>query len=441
MPGGHPAREVSTSLVFEGAWMTSTSNTPWFADGLTTCHECDAVHRLQPLSPGERAHCVRCGAVLYRDIRGRVDEALALATAALALFLIANFSPFIALKLEGRIEENLVVSGIFALWDAGQPELGVLVALTSVVFPALTLLGMLWLLVPLRLGFRAPGTTTVYRIIRLLGPWTLLGVFMLGVLIAMVKLADLATVIPGISMFAFAGLMVANAAAGARFDRSMFWPPQGPHVTRYRPGANARDLGLVACHTCALLVEETAPRAHGDCPRCGAALHGARIEDSVTRTWALVIAAVLLTIPANLYPVMTVIRFGQGEPSTIMGGVIKLIQGGMWGLAMIVFFASIVVPVMKLGLLIFLLTSVQRRSNWRPRDRTRLFRITEVVGAWSMVDIFLVGVLSALVHLQALATIEPGIGASYFGGVVVITMFAAHSFDPRLIWDEATPNP
>ena len=107
----------------------------------------------------------------------------------------------------------------------------------------------------------------------------------------------------------------------------------------------------------------------------------------------------------------------------------------MWGLALIVFVASIVVPVLKLIVLSFLLLSVQKKSLWRPRDRTLLYRVTEVVGAWSMVDIFLVGLLSALVSLDALSTIRPGIGASFFGAVVVVTMFAAHKFDPRLIWD------
>jgi paraquat-inducible protein A len=132
---------------------------------------------------------------------------------------------------------------------------------------------------------------------------------------------------------------------------------------------------------------------------------------------------------------MTVIRFGQGEPNTIMSGVLHLIEGGMWGLAMIVFIASIVVPVMKLIILSFLLITVQNKSVWRPRDRTMLYRVTEIVGAWSMVDIFLVGLLSALVSLDALSTIRPGIGAVFFAGVVVITMFAAQTFDPRLIWD------
>jgi len=135
---------------------------------------------------------------------------------------------------------------------------------------------------------------------------------------------------------------------------------------------------------------------------------------------------------------MTVIYFGQGEPNTILSGVIHLIEGGTWGLALIIFFASIVVPILKLVVLSYLLISVQNRSSWRPRDRTLLFRITETLGAWSMVDIYVVAILVGIVNLDALATIRPGIGATFFGSVVVITMLAAHSFDPRFIWDHRT---
>ncbi len=404
--------------------------------GLIACHECDALHRLQPLQRGERAHCLRCNALLYRDTTGRLDEILAFSSAALLLYLFANIFPFIALKLEGRVEENLVTSGVVALWQAGQPELAVLVALTSVIFPAAMILGLLWLFIPRRFGKLAPGAAPVYHALNSIGPWTLLGVFMLGVLIAMVKLADLAIVIPGISMYAFVGLMICNAAAMARLDPALLWPARGPHSHGYHFSQNALQQGLRSCHTCSLLIPASGQGEQADhCPRCRSALHSPRKHDSIVRTWALVIAAAMLTIPANFYPVMTVIRFGQGEPSTIAGGVIHLIEGGMWGLGMIVFFASIVVPFTKLGVLSFLLISVQRNSTWRPADRTRMYRLTEVVGAWSMVDIFLVGILTALVQLQALATIEPGIGASYFGAVVVLTMFAAQSFDPRLIWD------
>jgi len=408
-------------------------------DGLTTCHECDLLHRLAPLAPGERALCTRCGALLYAEPRGGVQRPLALALAALGLFAIANLFPFLALKIEGRVEENLVVSGVVALWNAGMADLAVLVFLTSIAFPVLTLLGLVWILVPLAAGgMRAPGTAPVLRALAAVGPWTLLGVFMLGTLIAFVKLQDLATVVPGISLYAFAALLITATAAVASFDVSLVWPRVGPAPPpALAPGATAHEHGLVACHTCTLLAPMPQPGTHARCPRCASPLHHARKRDSLARTWALVIAAMLLVVPANVYPVMTVIRFGQGEPSTILSGVVHLVAEGMYGLAFIVFFASIVVPMVKIGLLVYLLLSVQRRSPWRPRDRTRLYRLTEVVGAWSMVDVFLVGVLSALVNLQSLATIAPGVGASFFGAVVVTTMFAAHSFDPRLIWDHA----
>lgn len=421
--------------------MTAMSTEPdgIHADGLVACHECDALHRITALVRDQSAHCTRCGALIYRDARDETSDALAWSFAAAALFAIANVFPFLGLKLGGRIEENIVISGVIAMFRTGQPEIGVLVGLTSVVFPAITIGCMLWLLIPLRLGWRPTGATAVYRLLKTLGPWSLLGVFMLGVLIAFVKLGDIATVLPGVSLFAFGGLMLAAAAAASHFDSSLLWRPAGPRLALPHPGATARSLGLEACHTCGLLVRagDHEPSQHAACPRCGSALHGARKANSLARTWALVAAAAILCIPANLYPVMSVVQFGQGDPSTILGGVVLLMQQGMFALAFIVFFASIVVPAVKLVLLTYLLISVQRRSPWRPRDRTRLYRLTEVVGAWSMVDIFLVAVLSALVQLGALATIEPGIGASFFGAVVVVTMFAAQSFDPRLIWDHA----
>jgi paraquat-inducible protein A len=148
-------------------------------------------------------------------------------------------------------------------------------------------------------------------------------------------------------------------------------------------------------------------------------------------------SAIVFLIPANIYPVMTVTTLGRGAPDTIISGVIKLMDSGLWGLAIIVLVASIVVPFLKIAVLCYLLISVHKQSTWRPGDRTRLFRITEVVGAWSMVDVFLVGLLAGLVKLGLVATIEPGIGATFFAGAVILTMLAAHNFDPRIIWDRA----
>jgi paraquat-inducible protein A len=176
----------------------------------------------------------------------------------------------------------------------------------------------------------------------------------------------------------------------------------------------------------------------GRCPRCGAALHS-RKPQSVARTWALVIAAFIFYIPANVLPITKVTSLGATQSDTIMSGVIYFIQTGMWPIAAVIFIASVFVPLLKLFILLFLVISVQRRYSWRPKDRTRLYRITEAIGRWSMTDIFVVTILVALVHLGALANIEAEAGAVFFAAVVVITMLAAMSFDPRLIWDVKEP--
>ena len=198
----------------------------------------------------------------------------------------------------------------------------------------------------------------------------------------------------------------------------------------------ARRLGLISCHDCRLLLQ--APPADSDavacCPRCGSTLH-ARKPNSLGRTWALVVAALILYVPANALPITITTSLGSAQSDTILSGVIYFMQSGSWEIAAIIFIASVFVPLAKLITLVYLLVSVQLRSTRRPRDRTSLYRLTEMVGRWSMVDIYVVTILVALVKLGAIATVEAGPAAVYFAAVVVITMFAAESFDPRLIWD------
>lgn len=194
--------------------------------------------------------------------------------------------------------------------------------------------------------------------------------------------------------------------------------------------ATARSLGLVRCHDCSLLAA-----AHLEtCPRCGAHLH-LRKPDSLGRTTALVLAALVLYLPANLLPITVTTAIGTRQADTILSGVIYFMQTGSWEIAAVIFIASVFVPLAKLVILVLLLVSVRFRWRWRPRDRTVLYRLTELVGRWSMVDIYVVTILVALVRLGAVATIEAGPAAVYFAAVVVLTMFAAESFDPRLIWD------
>jgi paraquat-inducible protein A len=194
--------------------------------------------------------------------------------------------------------------------------------------------------------------------------------------------------------------------------------------------------GCWLCHDCQLLCRVPGAAHGARCPRCGAALHP-RKPRSLERTWALVIAAALCYVPANALPIMTVTSLGKAQSDTIMSGVSYLLEHGMWPLAAIIFIASVFVPMLKLAILVLLLVTVGRGSRWRPAERTRLYRITEAIGRWSMVDIFVVTILVALVRLGSLATIEARAGAVFFGAVVVLTMLAAESFDPRLIWDRS----
>lgn len=407
----------------------SISETEVVSPEIIACHECDHFYFYELISAGAKASCQHCGNLLYRHIPNSLNRSLALYLTALILFIIANVFPFLSLELGGRVVENILFSSGWAMYEQGMGELAVLIILTSILFPFIVITGMLYLLLSARMGFVAPFMAQVYRVIKSIVPWSLVGVFMLGVLIAILKLQDLANVITGPSLIALALLLVVYTAARASFDPQDLWSLTGHSSISSDDISNHKILN---CHTCGFLSREI--NEHQNCLRCTSPLHH-RKHNSIEATWALLAAAFMLMIPANIYPVMTVIRFGQGEPSTILSGVLHLIESGMWGLAMVIFVASIVVPVMKLIILSFLLISVHNKSNWRPRDRTLLYRATEVVGAWSMVDIFLVGLLSSLVSLDALSTIRPGIGAIFFAGVVVITMFAAHSFDPRLIWD------
>jgi len=332
-------------------------------------------------------------------------------------------------------QENLLLTGGWALYEYGMGELGLVVFLTSIVFPLLTIIGMLYLLLSVAMGIAPPFAGRIFQAVRLLEPWSLISVFMLGTLIAIVKLQDLAQVVPGLSLAAFTALLIVYAMARSSFDSETLW--QRIETLRgYDYGLQdiESDKPLLHCHICDGLQHE----GH-QCQRCGAGIHH-RIENSVQQTWALLFAAVLMLIPANIYPVMTIKKLGKGQPDTIISGIISLMEAGLYGLGLIVLFASIVVPFAKLMSLGYLLRSVQTKSSWKPKDRTVLYRFTEAIGSWSMVDVFLVGLLAGLVSLGILANVTPGIGASFFGAAVILTMFAAQQFDPRLIWDTALAN-
>jgi paraquat-inducible protein A len=198
----------------------------------------------------------------------------------------------------------------------------------------------------------------------------------------------------------------------------------------------AAAIGKTACPTCALL---GSPAAEPACRRCGTALH-LRKPGSIQRSWALLIAAYVLYLPANLLPIMETRSVFGMQQDTIMSGVVYLWSSGSWVLALVVFVASVAVPLLKMLSLSVLLLGIQRRSSLQPLQRTKLYRFLELIGRWSMLDVYVVTILVALVQVQSLALIRPGTGVIAFAAVVVLSMLATHAFEPRLIWD-AVDNP
>jgi paraquat-inducible protein A len=360
-----------------------------------------------------------------------VEASLALCIAGLVLAVIANAMPLMSLRLEGRVQEASLASGAIALLQGGLWPLGALILATTVAAPLAKLGGTTYVLLSLAHAAPSQSARRVFRWMEKLRPWAMIEVYLLGVAVAYVKLADIATIEVGLAAYALAALMLVMATVDATLDAETIWQAFSPV-----PGGDDEGM-LVRCGCCSLV--GGSDRGRPVCRRCGSSLHG-RKPDSIQRSWALVTAAAILYVPANYFPVMTVVTFGSGEPDTIISGVRHLIASGMWPLALLVFFASITVPVLKLLSLVGLLIATQRRSRWRMRERTLLYRIVETIGRWSMIDIFMLSILVALVRLGSIASIEPGAGALAFAAVVVITMIAATAFDPRLMWDSAGEN-
>lgn len=404
-------------------------------DALTQCLECDLLQRNPVLPTGAAAHCARCGALLHRHQPHSLERTLALTLAGLILFLIANTFPFLSLELRSQTQETTLITGVLALYREGMGGLAAVVFFTSILSPGLQLGLLLLILLPLRLGRLPPGFARLFRQVRALAPWGMMDVFMLGILVSTVKLAAMAALVPGPGLYAFGLLIFVLAAAQASLDPDIVWsriPLPAPIRRRPEPGEPC-----LSCPVCELVVPMRAVKAPGGrcfCPRCGQILHR-RKPRSLQRTLALLLAAAILYIPANLLPIMEVTSLGRIQSDTILSGALYLIETGMWPLALVVIVASLCVPLFKLVMLGLLLVSVRQRWAWRPVERTRLYRLLELVGRWSMVDIFVVTILVALVQLGNLANVVAQPGAAFFAAVVVLTMLATMSFDPRLIWD------
>jgi paraquat-inducible protein A len=345
------------------------------------CRDCGALQSVPDRAPAPRAACFRCGARLVCAGNDRRDQAQAFTLAAIPLFAVANLFPLLQMEGAGEITRVTLVGAARALWDQGLPALAALVLLTTIALPALQLLATTTLLFWPR---RRTAPALLARVIEVIRPWTHIEILLLGILVAFGKLATLFHVTPGIGLGGLVGFLALERLA-------------------------------LACQ------RGTQPPA------------ARRARDSLARSGAFLIAAAILFVPANLLPVMTTHTLLRAHSDTILSGVVALWRDGSWPLSTLVFVASIVVPGLKILALAVLTVSTHAGSAWRRGERARLYRLIESIGRWSMLDVFVMALLAALVHSQV-AGVEIHTGARAFASVVVLTMLSSISFDPRLIW-------
>ncbi len=396
------------------------------------CPDCGLIQRLAPPGPRQKAECARCGRMLAGRATGQIGAPLALSAGALVLLIPATVSPLILVSTYGANRESWLTTSATALWNDGFASLGALVALFSIGLPFAFLGLLIWVLASLQLG-RNHGMGTPFRWTQLLRPWVMVEVYLVGCFVAYsrIKVVTNVTIGTGGWCLILAALMLMVALT--QLDARTVWEMLRP-VTQSEAVARGRG-ATIACTVCDLIVPADRPARH--CPRCEASLHP-RKPASLQRTTALVLAGYLLYIPANTLPVLTTVRFGREEHNTILSGVFELIRNDLWPLALIVFAASIILPLIKLLGLTWMLLATRRGSARGLRERTRLYRSIDTIGRWSNIDIFSVSVLVAVLQFGALTAVHAGAGLVAFAAVVIITMLATAVFDSRLMWDRAS---
>lgn len=396
------------------------------------CHDCGALQSVVPISKDLRLVCSNCDKPLHIGRGPWLDKATALAVSAVLLFVCANAFTFLTLKLAGSERTISIVSGVLDLASREHWILAALVVVTILLLPLFEALALLYLLVPYRLNRHLPGQVVVLKWLVRVQPWIMLDVFLLGVLVTTVKLGDSAAVVLEPGMFFYFALVGVLTGAYWLMDKNNLWS----WLYSNNCFAHNKNEALYDCDICKALVGESIVRSEGRCPRCRARIY-TRIPNSIQKTAALTLAAAILYIPANLYDIMLYEELAINYDSTIMAGVIDLARSGLWLIALVVFVASIVVPLAKLFMLGYLIWSVQVKMKRFARQRAVLYRLTEFIGRWSMVDVYVVTLLTSVVQFGFLGEVEPGPALLPFAAVVVLTMLAAETFDPRLIWDNA----
>jgi len=366
------------------------------------CHDCALTVRMPVLNEREKAVCPRCGCTLSIAHRNLINRLLALSITALICMAMTLPFEFLSFQASGIESRFTIVSSFQLLFDQQHLLLAITLLFTAYVIPVVILLGFIYLLIKHKLGGQMVAFDShLFHFVFKLLPWGMVEIFLLGVLVSLIKMVSMADVGVGMSFWAFVSYAIATTAVSFFIDKQQLYG-----LLRI-----ARDTS-----------NEKLPDAH-------------HRKMSIQYTWAYLLTATVLLFPANFMPIMTTRLFGQDEPSTILGGVMVLWESGSFPIAIVIFVASIFIPLAKILVLAWLNYTVQVGHDMRHGERMLMYRIAEFIGRWSMIDIFVVIVLVCLIQLGNTMAVLPGPATISFSAVVVITMLAAMSFEPRLIWN------
>lgn len=423
----------------------------------TACPECDLLLSFsEALAAHHSLRCPRCYCQVHRRSNDWLVKTLALSATGLLLYLPAILLPLMTLETLGMTDSGNVLDTLLVLYENGYYIVAFVVLVSAVVFPLL-LLSLIFTIALLLTLRRAPAFLIgLFRVYIFLEEWAMIEIYLLGIMVTIMKMRHTAEIQFDPGFFCFSALVLISMGIATVLDKERVWsalaakggtqaaledfsaegcdrPDTGEQETALR-------LGLVLCHVCRQLQPARSTSASSQpCLRCGSGVHS-RKPGSIPRTWALILTSTLLLIPANILPIMEVEFLGVPEYSTIIDGIVFFFKEGSYLIGLIILTASVLVPLFKIFGLVILLSATFFRRDLHLREKTMLFRFISFIGRWSMLDIFVIALLTVLVNFGFFTSIHAAPAATYFCIVVASTMFAAITFDPRLMWDRCRPD-
>ncbi|MBV2128291.1 PqiA/YebS family transporter subunit [Arsukibacterium indicum] len=402
---------------------------------IVLCPHCDLLQQLPALAPGEEAHCLRCHYQLDARQHNPVARPALYAASALLMLVLANLFPFVSMAIAGNRSEIHFFDTSAVLFTEYHQVLAILTWLFIQAVPAFCMMAVIYLKAGMR--YNLPARIWVARVLYMLKPWSMVDIFLMGLLISFVKLVATAEISLGMSFWAFCLFCLLHLRTFQVLDRHALWASIAPNpqpLTKISAGCSGLEQQLKLCQCCTAVL----PIQQRHCSRCHTKVTS-RIPASLQKTLALLVTACVLYIPANILPIMRTVSFGEVTDSTIISGFILMWQDGEYPVAIVIFLASVVIPIVKIVVMFWLCYLAMRPRQLTGKYSGNIYRLVDWVGRWSMVDVLVVAFMAALVRFGLLASVYPGIAAVLFAAVVITTMLAAVSFDPRLLWDNQQP--